>query len=51
MERDCGAWINLLSHLVKRRLNNTLVNLGINAMQSRVLHYPETEAASAPHKA
>ena len=48
MERDCGAWINLLSHLVKRRLNNTLVNLGINAMQSRVLHYIRVHYRDGP---
>ncbi len=28
MEKDCGAWINLLSHKVKARLNAMLLNLG-----------------------
>lgn len=39
MTRDCGAWINLLSHQVKKRLNATLASLGITGVQSRVLHY------------
>lgn len=39
MEKDCGAWINLLSHKVKTRLNATLQNLGITGVQSRVIYY------------
>ena len=39
MEKDCGAWINLLSHKVKKRLNATLQDLGITAVQSRVIYY------------
>lgn len=39
MERDCGAWINLLSRLLRRRLNATLQGLGITAIQSRVIFY------------
>ena len=39
MERDCGAWINLLSHKVKKRLNATLADLGITGVQSRIMHY------------
>ena len=39
MERDCGAWINILSHRLKRRLDNTLADWGVNAFQSRVLRY------------
>ena len=27
VEKDCGAWINLLSHKVKARLNAMLMNL------------------------
>ena len=37
MERDCGAWINLLSHKVKKRLNATLADLGITGVQSRII--------------
>lgn len=39
MEFDCGGWINLLSHKVKKRLNATLYDLGITAVQSHVLFY------------
>ena len=39
MEKDCGAWINLLSRMVKKRLNTTLQGLGITAIQSRVIFY------------
>ena len=39
MEKDCGAWINLLSHKVKARLNAMLQDLGITAVQSRVIYY------------
>ncbi len=39
MEKDCGAWINLLSHKVKARLNAMFQYLGITAVQSRVIYY------------
>lgn len=39
MERDCGAWINMLAHRVKKRLNATLADLGITGVQSRMMHY------------
>ena len=39
MEKDCGAWINLLSHKVKTRLDATLLDLGITGVQSRVIFY------------
>lgn len=39
VEKDCGAWINLLSHKVKARLNAMLQDLGITAVQSRVIYY------------
>ena len=39
VEKDCGAWINLLSHKVKKRLNATLWDLDITAVQSRVIYY------------
>lgn len=39
VEKDCGAWINLLSHKVKARLNITLHDLGITGVQSRVIYY------------
>lgn len=48
MELDCGAWVNLLSHRVKRRLDCNLVSLGINAFQSRVLHYIRAHYREGP---
>ena len=39
MEKDCGAWVNMLSRKVKRRLNVTLQGLGITAIQCRVILY------------
>ena len=48
MERDCGMWVNLLSHQVKRRLDSTLASLRINAMQSRVLHYVRVHYRDGP---
>ena len=39
MEKDCGAWINLLSHKVKARLDAHFQNLGITGVQSRVIYY------------
>lgn len=39
MEKDCGAWINLLSHKLKKRLDDTFQDLGITGVQSRVIYY------------
>ena len=48
MERDCGAWINLLSHKVKKRLNATLAVLGITGVQSRIMHYIVVHCENGP---
>ena len=39
MERDCGAWINMLSHKIKMRMNAALSDLGITGVQSRIMHF------------
>lgn len=39
LEKDCGAWVTMLSRQVKRRLNVTLQGLGITAVQCRVIFY------------
>ncbi|MBS1413228.1 MAG: MarR family transcriptional regulator [Christensenellaceae bacterium] len=39
MEKDCGAWINILAHKVKKRLDATLQDIGITGVQSRVIYY------------
>ena len=48
MERDCNAWINILSHKVKRRLDSALSGMGINAFQCRVLHYIRVHYRDGP---
>jgi MarR family transcriptional repressor of mepA len=39
LDKDCGAWINLLSHRLKARLNVRFQDLGITGVQSRVIYY------------
>ncbi|HIQ80971.1 MAG TPA: winged helix-turn-helix transcriptional regulator [Candidatus Scatavimonas merdigallinarum] len=39
MKRDCGVWINILSHTLKQRMNAALADLGVTGVQSRVIHY------------
>ena len=39
MERDYGAWINLLSHRLKKQMNAALSDLNITGVQSRILRY------------
>lgn len=39
MKRDCGAWIIMLSHKVKKRLNEMTSDFGITGVQSRILGY------------
>ena len=48
MELDCGAWVNLISHRVKRQLDRSLAELGINSFQSRVLHYIRAHYREGP---
>ena len=39
MEPDYGAWVNMLSHKIKKCLNATLLDLGITGVQSRIMHF------------
>ena len=39
MEKDCGMWINILSHMLKKRMNVNTQSLGITGVQSHVMHY------------
>jgi len=48
LEKDCGAQINLLSRMLKRRLNVTLQGLGITAIQSRVMFYIMDHCPAGP---
>ena len=48
MVRDCGAWINLMSHTVKKRLNAGLANLGVTGVQSQVMHFIMARCSKGP---
>lgn len=39
MEKDCGMWIHVLSHKLKKRMNADVQSLGITGVQSRIMHY------------
>ena len=39
MEKDCGMWIHVLSHKLKKRMNANVQSLGITGVQSRIMHY------------
>ena len=39
MEKDCGLWINILSHKLKKRMNANMQSLGLTGVQSHVMHY------------
>ena len=48
MEKDCGMWINILSHKLKKRMNANMQDLGITGVQSRVMHYILIKCANGP---
>ena len=48
MEKDCGLWINILSHKLKKRMNANMQSLGITGVQSRVMHYILVKHAEGP---
>ena len=48
MEKDCGAWINLLSHRLKVRLDASFQDLGITGVQSRVIFYILAHCGEGP---
>lgn len=48
MEKDCGAWINLLSHKIKTQQNAMLQYLGITGVQSRVIYYILSHCQDGP---
>jgi DNA-binding MarR family transcriptional regulator len=39
MEKDCGIWIHILSHKLKKRMNAKVQSLGLTGVQSRIMHY------------
>ena len=48
MERECGVWINIVSHKLKRQLNNRLSKLGITGVQGPMIHYILKRAQEGP---
>ena len=48
MERDYGAWINMLAHKVKKRLNVIFADAGLTGVQSMVLYYILMHYTSGP---
>ena len=48
MEKECGAWINLLSHKILAWLNVTLQDIGITGVQSRVIYYILAHSKEGP---
>lgn len=48
MENDCGLWINILSHKLKKRINADMQSMGITGVQSRVVYYILVKCADGP---
>ena len=48
MEKDCGMWINILSHMLKKRMNANTQSLGITGVQSHDMHYILVKCADGP---
>ena len=48
MKKDCGFWINVLSHKLKKRMNANMQSLGITGVQSRVMHYILVKCEDGP---
>ena len=48
MEKDCGMWINILSHKIKKRMHTNMQSLGLTGVQSRVMHYILVKSADGP---
>ena len=48
VDKDCGAWINLLSHRLKARLDASFQDLGITGVQSRVIFYILAHCGEGP---
>lgn len=48
MEKDCGMWIHILSHKLKKRMNANMQSLGLTGVQSRIMHYILVKCAAGP---
>lgn len=45
---DCGMWVNVLSHKLKKRMNATLSEFGITGVQAHVLRFIIENGKSGP---
>ena len=48
MEKDCGLWIHVLSHKLKKSMDANMQSLGITGVQSRIMHYILVKCADGP---
>ena len=48
MEKDCGGWISVLFHKLRKRVNADVQSLGLTGIQSRVIHYLLVKCAEGP---
>lgn len=48
MEKDCGLWINILSHKLRKRINANMQSLGLTGVQGRVMYYILLKCAESP---
>ena len=48
MEKDCGMWINVLFHKLRKYNNANMQSLGITGVQSRVMHYILVKCVEGP---
>ena len=48
VEKDCGVWINILAHKLRKRMNAGMQSAGLTGVQSRVMHYILVHCADGP---
>ena len=48
MDKDCGMWINVLFHKLRKYNNANMQSLGITGVQSRVMHYILVKCVEGP---
>ena len=48
VEIDCGGWISVLFHKLRKRVNADMQHLGLTGIQTRVIHYILIKSAEEP---
>ena len=48
MDKDCGMWINVLFHKLRKYNHANMQSLGITGVQSRVMHYILVKCVEGP---